>query len=88
MLVLDNGNFWKFYYGRFYTKNRTKDEIKKDLETALTLFTAQGKEGQAYHTQGHLYRFDKEWKKAIQAYDQALRINLDDVEAYIGISYL
>ena len=77
-------NAWM--YGGSYTYNRRKEEIKKDFVQALTLFRAQQKEGDVYRIQGEIYELEEEWEKALQAYDQAIGVNLDDAIAYLGRS--
>ncbi|MUG96180.1 tetratricopeptide repeat protein [Scytonema sp. UIC 10036] len=72
------------YHQEGFRWNRYRQEARADMQQAATLFQAQGKQAQAYRSQGYVYRFGEEPKKAIQAFNQALRFNSNDVPTYMG----
>ncbi len=80
--------FAKMRYARYHQEgfrwNRYRQEAREDMQQATTLFQAQGKQAEAYRSQGYVYRFGEEPKKAIQAFNQALRFNVNDVPTYMG----
>jgi tetratricopeptide (TPR) repeat protein len=79
-----NPNLAQAYYRLGLTRSKSGDNQKavENLQKATELFAAQGKKADAIRSQGVVHSLLKDYKGAIAALTQAIRLNLKDTLAY------
>ncbi len=79
-----NPNLAQAYYRLGLTRSKSGDNQKavENLQKATELFTAQGKKADAIRSQGVVRSLLKDYKGAIAALTEAIRLNVKDTLAY------